>query len=71
MFRGGQMTKQEMIDFICSHLDGKELEEQGAQSDLYAYQDFDFQKSDSVFLCFRDSNSKERAFKLTVEDVTI
>ena len=65
------MTKQDMIDFICSHLDGKELEEIDAQSDMHAYQDFDFQKSECIFLCFRDSNDKERSFKLTVEDVTI
>jgi len=59
------MTKQEMIDFISAHLDGKELEEQEAQSDVYAYQE-----GDSIFLCFRDSSSKERVFKLIVEDVT-
>ena len=59
------MTKQDMIDFISAHLDGKELEEQDAQSDVYAYQE-----GDCIFLCFRDANSKERAFKLTVEDVT-
>ena len=59
------MTKQEIIDFISAHLDGKELEEQDAQSDVYAYQE-----GDSIFLCFRDANAKERAFKLTVEDVT-
>tara|TARA_R100001198_G_C5165197_1_gene168569 strand:+ start:622 stop:804 length:183 start_codon:yes stop_codon:yes gene_type:complete len=60
------MTKQDMIDFICSHLDGKELEEYDAQSDAYAYQE-----GDGIFLCFRDLNSKERSFKLTVEDATI
>ena len=59
------MTEQEMIEFICSHLDGRELEEIDAQSDVYAYQE-----GDCIFLCFRDANAKERAFKLTVEDVT-
>ena len=47
------MTEQEMIEFICSHLEGKELEEQDAQSDTYYRR-----VGDCIFLCFRDANSK-------------
>ena len=59
------MTEQEMIEFICSHLDGKELEEIDAQSDTYYRR-----LGDTIFLCFRDANDKERSFMLTVEEVT-